>query len=374
MFWTITAAAVFVAALISFLPLLKGKTFWQPAGLALIFLVPVASLWIYKAVGTPQALDLKPAPRAASVTHTQELPDINAMVSGLQVRLRENPEDVEGWMLLSRTYKSMQRFPESVEALEKALEVAPDDPSVMVELAEAWIYVSPDGRIGDNSLSMLQRALVIDPGQQKALWLLGMAAAQEGEFEYAIEQWEALLALMEPGSDVANTVQTQIDQARLAMAAPDGTAGVEAAASEPVVEQTASEVSAGAETVVATSADDSSWQGTKLKITAGDALPAGLAAESVLYVMIRTPGVAMGPPIGVRRVIGPSLPMEIIITDRDSMLKERMISSEAEVQIQARLSRSGSPAPAPGDWQSQKVTVGLVSNDPVELILDQQVE
>jgi cytochrome c-type biogenesis protein CcmH len=90
--------------------------------------------------------------------------------------------------------------------------------------------------------------------------------------------------------------------------------------------------------------------------------------------MIRTPGVAMGPPIGVRRVIGPSLPMAITITDQDSMLKERMISSEAEVQIQARLSRSGSPAPAPGDWQSQKVTVGLASDGPVELILDQQVE
>jgi cytochrome c-type biogenesis protein CcmH len=129
-----------------------------------------------------------------------------------------------------------------------------------------------------------------------------------------------------------------------------------------------------AETVVATSTDDSSWQGTKLNITAGDALPAGLAAETVLYVMVRTPGGAMGPPIGVRRVIGPSLPMEITITDRDSMLKERMISSEAEIQIQARLSRSGSPAPAPGDWQSQKVTVGLLSNDPVELTLDQQVE
>lgn len=379
MFWTITAAAVFVAALISFLPLLKGKTFWQPAGLALIFLVPVASLWIYKSVGTPEAIDLTPAPRAANVTHTQELPDIDAMVSGLQIRLKENPEDVEGWMLLSRTYKSMQRYPEAVEALEKALEVAPDDPSVMVELAEAWVYVSPDGRIGDNSLSMLQRALVIDPGQQKALWLLGMAAAQQGEFEYAIEQWETLLASMEPGSDVASTVQSQIDQARQAMAAPAATAGIEPtasepAASEPAVEQAASEVSTVAETVVATSAEDSSWQGTKLNITAGDALPAGLAAETVLYVMVRTPGVAMGPPIGVRRVIGPSLPMEITITDRDSMLKERMISSEAEIQLQARLSRSGSPAPAPGDWQSQKVTVGLLSNDPVELTLDQQVE
>jgi len=293
-FWTITAVAVFVAALISFLPLMKGKTFWQPAGLALIFLVPAASLWIYKQVGTPEAIDLSPAPRAANMTHTQEMPDMDAMISGLRARLAENPDDVEGWMLLSRSYKSMQRFPESVEALEKAHEIAPDDPFVMVELAEAWIFISPDGRIGDNSLSMLQRALVVDPNQQKALWLLGIAAAQAGEIEYAIEQWEALLVLVEPGSEVALSVQSQIDEARNAMAEAAGAPEAEVTTPEATAKEAVAEAAVAA--VADTTGNDSNWQGTKLTITGSNDLPAGLAAEAVLYVMIRTPGVAMGPP------------------------------------------------------------------------------
>lgn len=374
MFWTITAVAVFVAALITFLPLLKGKTFWQPAGLALIFLVPAASLWIYQAVGTPEAIGLNPSPRSTSMTHTEEMPDMDAMISGLQVRLAQNPEDVEGWMLLARTYRSMQRFPEAVEALEKAHEVAPDDPFVMVELAEALIFTSPNGQIGENSLSLLQRALVLDPTQQKALWLLGVAAAQVGEFEYAIEQWEALLQMVEPGSQVAQSVQSQIEEARMAMSGASSPAVAESTTAQDAATQSAPEESSGVANNTPSASESSAWQGTRITINAGDTLPAGLTAGATLWVMIRSPGVAMGPPIGVRRINSPALPLDITISDNDSMMKERMISSETQIQIQARLSRSGSPAPAPGDWQSQAMTVELASGDGVELTLDRQVQ
>jgi len=93
-----------------------------------------------------------------------------------------------------------------------------------------------------------------------------------------------------------------------------------------------------------------------------------------LFVVIRTVGPAVGPPLGVRRVIDPILPLDITISDGDSMLQERKISLENEVQLQARISLSGSPAAASGDWQSAPVVVPLSAGDTVELILDQQVE
>jgi len=70
----------------------------------------------------------------------------------------------------------------------------------------------------------------------------------------------------------------------------------------------------------------------------------------------------------------PTLPLTITISDQDSMLKERLISSETEIQLQARISLTGSPAPGSGDWQSTPITVALDSGEAVELILDQQVE
>jgi cytochrome c-type biogenesis protein CcmH len=116
------------------------------------------------------------------------------------------------------------------------------------------------------------------------------------------------------------------------------------------------------------------WQGTAVTVQSSDALAADMPAASVLYVVIRTPGMAMGPPLGVRRINNPALPVNIEITDSDSMIKERKISAESQVQLQARLSLSGSPAAQPGDWQSAPQVIDLSSSAPVELTLDQKVE
>ena len=377
MFWILAAAAVFVATLIALLPLFKGKTFWQPAALALIFLVPAASLWMYTEVGTPEAIGLAPPPRAetAPADHAQGAGDMNSAIDNLRARLEANPDDLEGWVLLARSYRSQQRFDEAVQALETAHGLAPDDPFVMVELAEAWIFTSPDGQISDESLSMLQRALAIDPTQQKALWLLGVAAAQVGEYQYAIEQWESLMAMVEPDSPVAQSLQTQIDEARAALANEDGAPPPEATetATADSVDAGASQAMTAPPAMEATDNGEEGWQGTRLAISAGAAMPADLAARAVLYVVIRNPGPAMGPPIGVRRINGPTLPLELTITDRDSMIAERKISLESEIQLQARLSLSGSPAARDGDWQSASQTVSLDSDAPVQLVLDQQV-
>ena len=68
------------------------------------------------------------------------------------------------------------------------------------------------------------------------------------------------------------------------------------------------------------------------------------------------------------------LPLDLTISDGDSMLQERRISLESEVQLQARISLSGSPAAAAGDWQSAPVSVPLSATDTVELVIDKQVQ
>jgi cytochrome c-type biogenesis protein CcmH len=379
MFWIIAAIALFVGALLTFLPLLRGKTFWQPAGLAMIFALPAAALWLYTVVGTPQAIGVRPTPHPVAANANQ-LGNIDEMIDGLRDRLAEGPEHFDGWMLLARTLKSVQRYPEALEALQVAQRIRPDDPQVMVELAEARTFVSQDGRIDDESVFLLERALELNPQEQKALWLMGIASAQAGDFAFAISYWESLLEQLEPGSGVAQSVQNQINeaQARLGMepeSIPVAAEAVAQAASQPVSEgQPSAQTSTAGEQPPAQPVPGGGWQGTPVSISVSEATQAAIPPNAVMFVVIRSAGMAMGPPLGVRRVIGPQFPLEITLTDADSMIAERKISLESEIRVQARISLSGAPGAASGDWQSAPLTVSLDSGEPVELVIDQRVE
>jgi len=368
MFWTIAAAVLFVAALITLFPLLRTRSLWQALAIALVFVVPAGTVLLYKQVGTPAAINLAPARAPASAAagneaHSPESAEIDAMIDGLRAKLAENPNDLEGWMLLARTLRATQQFPAALEALETAERLSPDNPFITVDRVETQIYMSPDGAITPEMTSTLQQALETQPDLQKALWLLGIAAFQAGDDAFAISYWETLLGQVEPGSNVARSVQAQIDAAKARM----GMDVEPPAVPEAVVAEASAEIGP-------VTTDDGSWPGVRTVIRAGADAQSRIPAGGVLYVMVRSPGPAVGPPMGVRRIIGPELPLEIVINDQDSMIKERQISSGTEVQLQARISLTGSPTAGPGDWQSQPVIVNLDHAETVELIIDQRVE
>lgn len=363
MFWTIAAVVLFISAVIALFPLLRGKSGWQPIALALIFALPAAGLWIYNGFGTPDGIDVQGSPRVVNETdpHSMQSGEMNDMITGLQQRLEQNPGDLEGWLLLARTLRASQQYAGAADALEQAHALAPDNPVVMADLAEAWIYETPDGRVSDASVAMLQRALDINPTLQKGLWLMGIASMQQGDDPFAISYWQTLLEQLEPGSGVYQMVSEQINEAQARMGMGDHSGHDHAEADMAAAES-------------APAAEDGAWNGSRLVLDATDGARQALANGAVLYIIIRSSGPAMGPPLGVKRVTSPSFPLEVTITDQDSMLAERKISSEQQIQLQARVSLSGSPTAQSGDWQSDAKTVELASASLVVLEIDQQVE
>jgi len=386
-FWILAAVGLAIMTFIACLPLFRNKSGWTPIALALVFALPAIALYMYQDVGSPQGINVTGSPQAGTdhSVNASDADQIEDMAANLRSRLTESPEHLEGWVLLARTLKTMQRYDEALEALETARRIAPDDPFVTVELVEARIFVSADGNITDEMVSMLQDVLNQEPGQQKALWLMGIAATQAGEDEAAISYWETLLQELEPDSGSAQSVQQQIKEAqgrlglvteptvkKLAESEAESKAQAEA---EPKAESgAAAKAEPTVEPVAAAAATGGDWAGISLVIKPGSELRPETATAAVLYVMIRSPGPAVGPPIGVRRIKSPQLPLELTISDRDSMLKERQISSLTEVQLQARLSLSGAPQARSGDWQSATMAVPLDSAEAVELLIDQQVE
>jgi cytochrome c-type biogenesis protein CcmH len=63
-------------------------------------------------------------------------------------------------------------------------------------------------------MELIQRALKVDPNNAKALQLAGSAAFQAKDYKKAVGYWERVLKQVPPGSEVAQTIQSRIDEAK----------------------------------------------------------------------------------------------------------------------------------------------------------------
>lgn len=344
MFWPIALAILAAAGLLLAWPLLARGSNWKAVGLAVLLVLPLGGALLYREVGTPAALD-------AGVSDPQSQQDFDALADSLRARLSEREEDLEGWLLLGRSLKSLQRYDEALDALETAQRIAPDNPLVTVELAEAKLFASGDPRISDEVRGLLESAVAEDPSLQKGLWLLGIDAAQRGQDQGAVDYWQRLLGQLEPGSPVAESVREQIELARSRQGlAPAGPA-----------------------------ADDSGWPGVAVEVgldaDAANALPDQLPESAVLFVIVRPGGETDGgPPLGVARVDRPRFPLEVTVDDRNAMLPQRPLSTQAKLRFQARLSLSGEPGARAGDWESAAVNIDSDGAETVSLRLSKPVE
>src|SRR5690554_172304 len=210
-FWIIAVALLTISAAVISWPFFTGTPKERFTGLAILVVMPLAGLLLYQQVGTPAALSMANITAPSQAT---QAPSIEQLVAELQQNLEESPNNPEGWLMLGRSLKSMQRFPEALSALEKADQLLPGTPVIMVELAEAKLFASGRPDMGGEIYQLLQTAVGLEPRQQKGLWLLGMAESQQGNFNAAIGHWTTLQGLLDPASGAAQTVAQQIEAAR----------------------------------------------------------------------------------------------------------------------------------------------------------------
>jgi len=359
-FWIIAVALLAVPAVFISWPFFAGSAKERVIGLLVLLIIPLAGLILYQNIGTPEAINMATvAPQQAEQTqqpHSSQQPQMEDLVAQLQQRMNENPDDPEGWLILGRTLKTMQRYPEAVTALANANRLTPDIPLIMVELAEATLFASGQARIDPRARQLLESAIAIDPQQQKGLWLLGMAAAQDGDEARAITIWQRLLGQLDPASGAAGTVNEQIEmaRARLGTAAPDATV-TEVAAAQPAASQAAA-----------------AGFGIPVTVTIADELAGAIPGSAALFIFIHPAGAA-GMPLAVKRIAPQGFPMTLHFTDADLLRPGMSLQDFEQLDISARISMSGIANAAPGDFQANLVTVDTKAATEIALHLDQRV-
>lgn len=286
---------------------------------ALVAAVPLVAAAVYLLTGDPGAL--------APARRMPDAAQIEAMVARLAAKMREQPEDVEGWKLLGRSYAVMGRFPQAVDAYAQAAERSPRDPQLLADFADALAMAR--GGPGQMSLSgepekLVQRALEIDPNNLKALALAGTAAYERRDYAKAADLWARMLPLVPAGSEDAQAVAQNVSEARKL-------AGI----GEPVGKKAQASVAAA---------------GVRGVVRMAPRLESQVKPGDVLFVFARA---AEGPPmpLAVVRARAADLPLQFSLDDSMAMAQGLKLSAFPKIVVTARVSKSGAPTAQPGDLQ-----------------------
>jgi cytochrome c-type biogenesis protein CcmH len=176
--------------------------------------IPIGVIAFYCVVGNPGGLASSlPQMTAAQPGGPMNDQQIAANVEKLAKKLEQNPSDAEGWLMLARSYMSLERYSDATAAYEHVTALKGNDASGWADYAEASAMANGQRLVGKPT-EAINRALEIDPKHQKALDLAGSAAFQAGDYKKAIDYWQKLLVLLPPGSEGLRSISQQITRTK----------------------------------------------------------------------------------------------------------------------------------------------------------------
>ena len=179
--------------------------------------IPIGAIALYFVVGNPKGVTTSASPQMAPAIANQPggMSDeqITANIQKLADRLKDNPNDVQGWTMLARSYMMQERFSEAASAYEKLTALSANDADAWSDYAEALALANGQNLAGKPT-EAINRALKIDPKHQKSLDLAGSAAFQAKDYKKAMYYWQQLLKLLPPGSQELQIITEQISKAK----------------------------------------------------------------------------------------------------------------------------------------------------------------
>ena len=341
----------------------SGRSRWI-AAIAVAATVPIVAGVLYTMLGNPAAVNSVTVPVARNPhgEGSANDPKIVAMIDTLAEKMKANPDDPNGWVLLGRSYLKLGRYDDAAAAFAEAAKRMPEVAALLADQAEAIAMSQGKSLVGRPS-ELLKRALALDPNDPKTVAMSGAAAAERKDYDGAIKLYTHLKSMVQPGSEDSQ----QIDQviAELETMKNGKPATSVAAAPAPAAP---APVAAAPAAPAATSASGGSVSG---RVEIDSKLAAKMAPGDKLLIYARNAeGSRM--PLAIMQGAAADLPKTFTLTDAMAMTPAQTISMAKSVVIEARISKGGTAMAQPGDLQGRSKPLSPGATN-VRIVIDQIV-
>ena len=329
----------------------------------LLISVAVATPWLYAKIGAAKDEAIYRLLAEYAADGSLDGSRSADMVVRLEQRVSERPENIYYWMLLGQFATTRADVAAAAEYYQRASELSPENGHLLAQYAQA-LFFADNNQFTERVSRALSRAFLVDPNNRLVLGLKGIEAFSLRQLNAAIGYWQRAQRGLDPSIVEFQSLQAGINRARQGL--PLEADGAASSAERGSTTDGAPNNLLSDDANSSLSDRGARWSGLELALSIDPQIP--YTPEQAVFVAVIDPkGRPM--PIAARKLTASALPITIRLSDRDSLVASRLLSSFQHVEVIARLSTSGSATPQAGDWE---VRSGLLKphSKPAELALE----
>ncbi len=318
--------------------------------IVLLFL-PVIAVFTYLKLDNG-LISLDPEFKAKMASQQTQMPDIDRAIAELEGKLKKDPNNIEGWQMLGRSYVVSKRFEDAADAYNKANELSDGaNPDILISYGEAK-GLAAGNQFDQSAMTLFTKALKISPNNERGLWYAGLASYQLQNYKESVEYLEKLLQQVpNDQADVRSALVKYLNDAKQK-------AGLEVVELDQQKDGTEKDSDSNSNIIV--------------NVTLSDELHNKFVTSDTLFIYARSMN---GPkmPLALVKLTAGDLPATVTLDDSVSMMPSMTLSSMEQVEVIARISKTGQAIMQSGDIFGSVESVKTDQSEVVDVVISELV-
>ncbi len=157
--------------------------------------ITISSVTLYLNLGQPKLMPKPLAARDGEIAKMQTATKLNSgmsdIIDKLEAKLKANPDEIDGWMLLGRSYVAIGQLDKALIAYENAISIDKNYPDLLSIYGEI-IVMEDKGAVSEATVNIFKDALALNKNDVRARFFLAQGQYQTGHLDAALQAYISL--------------------------------------------------------------------------------------------------------------------------------------------------------------------------------------